>query len=364
MARVGVLVILSSLLVPCAALLAQEMHEQVQVDLVEVYLSAIGKDKKPAEDLTAADFEVREDNSPRQITNFSQLLAQDSEVMLSVIYLMDTSGSMAGGDEATSRVDVAKRFAEMTLKEMKPTDRLQVSAFDVRYKPLTQMTSDMSVIEQALDEIEIKGNPGTGLLWAVMQSAEQLKDQWGRKIIVICSDGETNVKDRAHLDEVIQALTRYDVMVLSLGTTDIRDWDTTRKNPRAPRSTSGKGNAPGALYQGLQSPYQPKSDSGSRGGDLFVRSNIDSQARNQARFVLKRLAEETGGFVFFPDKQQELSQALESLRVVLRSQYVLGFSPAKGNKQQASGKQWHKIKVDCRRDGVKIQYRKGYYSGD
>ena len=86
--------------------------------------------------------------------------------------------------------------------------------------------------------------------------------------------------------------------------------------------------------------------------------------RVRAKALLKKLAEETGGFVYFPTSQKKLEEALEGLRSILRCQYMIGFPPASISQAESSKKQWHKIKVECRRKGAKIRYRKGYYSGD
>jgi VWFA-related protein len=356
---IRIALVIALTLLPSIALIAQ-VEEEVRVELVEVYLSAVDKKQNAVEDLKASDFAVREDDRAREITHFTRLLAKDSDVPLTVIYLMDTSGSMAAGGVHQRRVDMARKFAEMTLQELKPGDKMQVVAFDIRYQLLTSWTSDISEINRALDLLNVEGNPGTAVLNAIKIAAEELKDQWGRKIIVLCSDGETDENDRKILDQVIPMLERYDIAVLALGTTEITEWHPLYFG----RMAMPDGNQTRAYCQEQKIKVAGSTRGTPRGLDGANRGLSDDSRRAKARALLKKLAEETGGFVYFPTSQKKLDEVVDKMRSILRSQYMIGFPPSGAGMAPASGIQWHKIRVDCRRKGVKIRYRKGYYGGD
>jgi Ca-activated chloride channel homolog len=71
---------------------------------------------------------------------------------------------------------------------------------------------------------------------------------------------------------------------------------------------------------------------------------------------MKGLAEETGGASFFPKNVSRLSGTIEKIRSLIRSQYAIAYKP-----QNETMKGWRKIEVKCKRTGVKLNYRKGYY---
>lgn len=382
--RLAACALLTVLLVP--AVLSAQINEVVTVDLVEVYLSAMDSDSRPIEDLTAATFTVEDEGKRKEITHFTRLLAKDSDVPLTILYLMDTSGSMAQGSKNLKRLDVAKNFARMALAELKPGDQMQLSAFDLEYRALTPLTSEPAVIERALDSMRVEGNPGTFMLKALQAAAEDLKQRPGRKILVLCSDGETEKKDRKLADAVIETLLSYDITVLALGTTIIEEWGGWMGQNSHP--AFGPGTLFGLAFRALTAPPRggrattvfaqtnqglpgsPPVAVGSYSGDHTRNSGLSMNAtygsHDEAMALLKKIAEKTGGFAFFPQSEKKLDTAIDQLRLIMRAQYMIGFSPDQQHQGAAVGKnkkQWRKIKVECSRKGVKLRYRKAYFSG-
>jgi hypothetical protein len=84
---------------------------------------------------------------------------------------------------------------------------------------------------------------------------------------------------------------------------------------------------------------------------------------------LVELADETGGRAeivkglahYTPDSDvpgsDQLKEAVETIAVILRHRYLLGYEPPDGK----SG--WREIRVDVDRPDVVARTRKGYYSG-
>ena len=81
-------------------------------------------------------------------------------------------------------------------------------------------------------------------------------------------------------------------------------------------------------------------------GQSVVRSKPDS--------ILNRFANETGGGFFDLKKDSDLGASFTRIAQELRSQYLLGFSPA------ALDGKVHKLEVRVKRTGLKARSRRSY----
>lgn len=320
--------LLSCLIVSMTA--AQELQEQVSVDLVEAYISAQDSEGNPIEDLTQNEFVLKEDGKEQPISYFSRLQAAESQVPLTIAFLVDTSGSMSRGNQKLKRIDIAREFSVLFLKEVKAADKLQVFAFDNLYYELTPMTNDPGVVEKAFAKVEIdtQANPGTALLLAINETINELDPHFGRKILIVCSDGQNNIPG-PDPKVLIETLKKRDITALTLTTVADEDFE----------QSSNRIQLDGA-HGSMNS--------------MSVRKDRTNEAK-EARKIMKGLAEETGGFAFFPENDSKLNEAIQKLRSVIKSQYVLSYKPP----GKSSG--WREIKVECKRKGVKLRYRQGYY---
>ena len=74
---------------------------------------------------------------------------------------------------------------------------------------------------------------------------------------------------------------------------------------------------------------------------------------------MKKLAEETGGRVIeVGNKQDKLRQAFDQIQNELRSQYNIGYTPT-NNKLDGS---YRKVQIKTTNDAYKVQARQGYYA--
>lgn len=74
--------------------------------------------------------------------------------------------------------------------------------------------------------------------------------------------------------------------------------------------------------------------------------------------VLRRLCKDTGGLVFFPTKEQSVSDISSSIAHDLREQYTIGFTPEKKNNGS-----FRKIHVEVTAPGrgkLQVRTRSGY----
>jgi Ca-activated chloride channel homolog len=295
-----------------------QLQESISVDLVETYVSVVDGKGNPVTDLNADDFEIKEDGIKQSIAYFTRILDEESQIPLTLAFLLDTSGSMGKGDKI-QRIDIARQFAELLIKELKPADQMRVYGFDNTYRGLTTMTSDLSLIQQNLAAVQIDtvGSPGTALLRSVDLTIEQLESYFGRKIIVLCSDGQNTIAG-PEPETLIEKLKKRDITVISLATVTKQEFQ--------------------AVDTGVNMRY-------------VVPTEV-----KEARKLMKDLAEETGGAAFFPKNISALSKTIEKIRSLVRSQYAIAYKP-----QNETNNGWRKIEIKCKRSGVKLNYRKGYY---
>jgi len=286
---------------------AQGIHENIAVEIVNVYLSATDSKGHFVTDLKPEELVLEEDSVPQTITNFANFALEPSsklgekDVPLMVAFVMDTSQSMNETILGQQKMDIIKNAAFRLLDELQPEDRMMLIAFDDAPLEVTTLTYDKKKMEQDLLFQEVQGG-NTALLDSIYFAMEKLKDGFGRKIIVVCSDGE-DTASYLRFHEVLSNLIASDITVLAFGTM------------------------------------------------ALTNSSI------RGRYILERLAEASGGYAFFPSSLNMLDEVMEKLRQGMQSQYSLGYRPDK----RADGT-WHNIEITSRRAGLKLRYRKGYFA--
>jgi VWFA-related protein len=312
----------------CAALVAVQAGAQekpqpptspqtlkVSINVVNVY--AVVRDKKGhlIPNLNKEDFDVDEDGQPQEVRYFSR----ETETPLTLGILIDTSPSQERvlGTEK----EEAKAFFRQVLR---PKDLAFVLHFDAEVELLQDFTSDIHFLARAVDETQINGGgrgplPGpfptsqdpccTHLYDAVyLASNELLKNEIGRKVLILLTDGEDE-GSRVKLDAGLSAAQKSDVIIYSI---DISD----------------------RMFYAMR------------------RIGFSGDA------VLKKLSEETGGRVTKVGKPGETALAFQQIADELRTQYLLGYTPT-NSKRDGS---FRKIRVQARNGDYKVQARRGYYA--
>ncbi len=292
------------LLLPCAT--AQEIQEKLSVDVVSVHLTATIKGRF-VKDLKLEELVLKEDGIPQQITNFTNFALAKSDklgerdVPLTVAFVIDTSQSMGDRISGHQKIDIVKSAAFLLLNELRPEDRMLLITFNDSPTEVTPLTSDRKRFEQDLLFQDVQGG-NTAVLDSTYFAMEKMKGESGRKIIVLCTDGE-DTSSYLRFDEVLANLVASDVTVLAIGTMAL---------------------------------------------------NLSSL---KGRYILDKFADASGGYAFFPSNLIALNEVMNRLREGMRSQYSLGFHPGK-----ALDSTWRKIEIQCKRHGVKLRYREGYFA--
>ncbi len=286
-------------------LYAQEpIREDVQVTLVSLYVSVIDAGGNFVTDLKPEDFVLREDGEVQAIQSFS---AGSDDVSLTVAFLMDNSGSITAND-----LEMARSAGLLLLQELKSDDKIFLIVFRHDAKSLVEPTFDKRKIEDTLRSI--RPQYGTTALYdAIYLAAGKLDRELGRKVLLLFSDGQDNSSNR-RLNDLLAGIAGFsDITVISIGT---------------------------RFHQ----------EEASRYGAM--------EEYKKGRAAMEQMANVTGGFSVFPENKAALEKTVYDLRNWIRNQYTLGYYPV-NRKRDGS---WRALNLECKRKGVRLAYRKGYFA--
>lgn len=273
------------------SLAAQEPTFRTGSRVVPSYVTVVDANNRLVTDLGRDDFEVLDNGRPQEITIF------DNEVRpFSVVVMLDTSVSM------TDRLKDLYAGAEQFLLRLLPHDKGAVGAFNDKIEFASGFTSDRNSLVSALKRLDF-GNQ-TRLYDAVHASLDELEKVEGRKVILLFTDG-ADFGSRLSSGRALERARDAEVMIYGIG---------------------------------LETEFF--------NGQMVVRSKPDS--------ILNRFATETGGGYFDLKKDADLNSSFTRIAQELRSQYLLGFSPA-----TLDGKV-HKLEVRAKRPGLKTRSRRSY----
>ena len=287
----------------------------VNVNLVNIYLSARDKDGFVT-NLRKDDCLVAEDKTPQTIKNFTQ----EKNLPLTIGILLDTSGSQI------HVLPLEQQSGATFLRNvLKPKDEAFLISFDINLNLLVDYTNSPPEIQRGLDRATINTGAGTGsitgngaargtLLFDAVVSAsnEKLRQEAGRKIIVLLTDGGDQGSQET-LKSATEAAQKANTIIYVILIAD-------------------------------RSFY---------GGGGFGINLADSGARD-----MEKLASDTGGRVINVGHDgRKLEDALNQIQDELRTQYLLSYTPTN---KKADGT-YRKLDMTCGK-GLKVQTRKGYYA--
>ena len=270
------------------------------VDVVSLNVTATDADGRFVTNLTREAFEVYEDGVHQEVSFFNR---KQSPIALAL--LMDTSASM--DKEMTTAQEAAIGFS----RRLRPEDLAEIIDFDSRVDILQGFTNDVELLERAIGQTSAGGS--TALYNALYISLKELKqapvstEELRREAIVVLSDGE-DTSSLVTFEEVLELAKRSETAIYTIGL---------------------------------------KAD------DKRRRSRF-----TEADFVLRQLAQETGGRSFFPKRVEDLSTIYEQISDELSSQYTLGYTSS----NPLRNGQWRRIIVRVDLDAVTARTKQGYYA--
>jgi len=301
------------------AWLAQEVppdkEERLRVTTEVVNIYAVVRDKKkPVLGLNREDFEVTEDGRPQEIRYFSR----ETDTPLTLGILIDTSRSqerVLGVEQQEAKV-----FLEQVITKR---DLAFVLRFDVDVELMQDLTANHRLLARAIDSTVIHGGAGgimpgpfptggsggTNLHDAVYLAArELLKNEVGRKVVIVLSDGE-DTGSRMKLSEALEAAHKSDVVIYALAVIDRE------------------------FYYGRTAGFS---------GDA----------------ILRRYADQTGGRVIEVDRIKDTAAAFREIAEELRAQYSLGYVSSNPLRDGS----FRKVRVKVKGKDYKVFARRGYYA--
>lgn len=290
-----------------AAAFAEDVyHESIAVEAVNIFALARDGHGKMVPDLHRDEFTVLENGVSQSILDVSNFAKDKSnnltgkDVPLSITFALDTSASMASTLENKKRIEVAKSAILMLMDELKPEDQMMLVSFSRYPKILTEMTSNKHQVEDLL-LVQRPSNEKTAIYDSLSEVLDHIKDSSGTKILVLCTDGEDN-SSKINFDSFLNKIAGMDVLVLAF--------------------------------------------------------SIPTGDELQNHYEIKKIAEITGGYAFFPTNTAELKEILMQIRRTMRNQYSIWYRPTNSAKDGL----WRSVQVICRRPGIELYHRPGYFA--
>jgi Ca-activated chloride channel family protein len=179
--------------------------------------------------LSSDDFSVTEDGQPVDLVDFRGGGAGGE---LSAALVIDRSGSMEDDDKIDGARDAAAAFVD----QMRPGDQATIIPFSSEVEPYSDFTDDQDDLREQIGELRADG--GTALYDAIVAGVDALRDQSGRRVLLVLADGQDcsapfdgcpdDAGSRTSLDEAIAYAEQagQPVYVVGLGDGDTIDADT------------------------------------------------------------------------------------------------------------------------------------------
>lgn len=188
---------------------------------VNLYLSASSEDGQAITTLTQDAFEIIEDGTAVEISEFHT----PGTSTISTLLLLDCSGSM----DDDNKIDGAREAASSYVDLMRPSDQAAIVTFCDGVSQVQGFTSDQAALNDAIDEISAHGP--TPLYDGLVESLETLADQPGRRALILLSDGKdcyyspciNSPGSEATLDEVINLAQENNIDIQAIGLGDRSD---------------------------------------------------------------------------------------------------------------------------------------------
>lgn len=240
-------------------------------------------------------FRVLEDNVPQKVTAVSK-----GEAPMTIAMVIEFSGrfQQAYSEPWFQTLQAAYGFVQT----LKPEDYVAVVAYDLRPEILSDFSTDRSETQEGLRRLTFPGFSEANLFDALVDTAQRMQDIEGRKAILLISSG-VDTFSKLNYGETRKALQNTGVPIYAIGLMQ--------------------------AYRDILYSYGAISDS----------QNMDFlQADNQLRTFTK----ESGGMAFFPRFYGQFPEIYRNISEVLRSQYVLTYTPT----NTARDGKFRKIKVD------------------
>lgn len=273
------------------------------VDVVSLAVTVTDGKNRYVTDLGEADFSVFEDGVRQELTFFNR---RPQPIALSL--LLDTSASME------QRLPMLQTAASNFVRRLKPADLAQVIDFDSRVEIRQTFTGSQADLDTAIRQTVAGGS--TSLHNAIYIALRELtkvragnQEDVRRQAVIVFSDGE-DTSSLVSFEEVLELAKRSETAIYVI-----------------------------AL----------------RGGDV---QSTQSRGSREAEFILRTLAQDSGGRAIFPTKIEDLADVYAQIADELASQYTVGYTSSNSKRDGA----WRRVVVRVSRPNVTARTKNGYYA--
>ena len=279
---------------------AQRGTFRASVDLVTLSATVTGPGGRYISDLDAGDFTILEDGRKQDISLFER-----TRTPLAVSLLIDSSGSMS------REMPMARRAASEFVARLRPDDVASIVDFNRRVQVLQPFTDDRAALERAIQRLVARGTTSMfNAIYIALRDHSALPrpdgDEIRRDVIVVLSDGDDTYSLLPY-EEVLDLAKRSETAIYTIG---LRPEDQNR-----------------ATFK-------------------------------EAEYVLRKLAQETGGQSFFPTNVNDLPKIYDTISQELSTMYTLAYASRNPRRDGA----WRRIVVRVTRPGLTTRTRQGYYA--
>lgn len=274
----------------------------VLVPFININLIAMDENNQYVTNLTADDFVVKENGIPQQIVDFANhsYTEQPEDEPLTIIFLLDCSQSMSKvSSPGMRRLDLIKDAAIELLKYFTDNDRFIAMGFSTHPWIITELTDNFQEVREGIANQRTVFER-TALFDSMIAALKTAQESFGRKIIILCSDGEDNIS-KTTMKELLPALGSSDVTVFSIAATPA-----------------------GAFAK-------------------------------EGAAQLKKITEVSGGGSFFYSNSDDVHAIMVNAGQAIRSQYSIGYYPRNDNIHG-----WRRLEVLCKIPKIHLRYRKNY----
>lgn len=184
---------------------APQYFEELDVNLVELYVAVTDRAGELVRGLTQDDFDVVESGKKQEISKFELV----ENLPLTVGILLDTSGSMR-----SSLVQAQDAAAGFLRGVMTPRDRSFAVSFASRPRLDMPPTDDVEAVARSFEDLQAVGD--TALHDALVHSLYYFRGIKGQRALVLLSDGDDNASYIAYND-ALEYARRSGVAIYAIG---------------------------------------------------------------------------------------------------------------------------------------------------
>jgi len=206
------------------SIVAEAQSFRSRVDIVQVTVAVTDSEGRLITGLSRNDFQVFEDGTPQEITQFT-----DARVPISLGVLLDASDSMRGQPIIDARDAVDRFVGELLLGE----DEALVATFNHLPRLAIPWTMPPSRTRNSLESLKPSG--GTAI-YDALASTSKLFEQRNhvRAAMVVISDGADTASEHS-LFQTLEDIRRSDALVYAIAIDSADARESTRVNPEALR---------------------------------------------------------------------------------------------------------------------------------